>query len=188
MTDEPTFDEQLPAIREIANPDLRASVRQTWAWAVAASDFASLGVVPWWPPHERRIGEQSLVDHVRAVTDCAIAVADALAPLIGPDNAIRRDDVVAGALLHDVSKVFEITDGQLNATHDLLPHPHLGVFVLRRNGHSEHLQHVVLAHSDRSAVEPRTIEAEIVSRADALAVDAAFWDATGQRKRHAPPE
>lgn len=185
MSDDATLDDHFPSIQEITDPNLRDAVRDTWAQAIAESNFEDLSAVPWWPPHEERVGSLSLVEHVNDVVRCAIALTDGLDTQSLGESGIRRDDVVAGALLHDVSKVFEIEDGRLVEDHDLLPHPHYAVHLLAANGLSTHLQHVVLAHTDRSGVEPRTLAARIVSIADELVVDAIYWSSTGRLKTHA---
>ena len=54
----------------------------------------------------------------------------------------------------------------------LLGHPHYGVHLAAEAGLPVAVQHVVLAHSHRTAVEPATLEAEIVRRVDEVAAAA----------------
>ncbi|WP_390193851.1 HD domain-containing protein [Halalkalicoccus salilacus] len=178
----------IPEVREISDHKLHENVITTWASAIAQSDFENLAEVPWWPPHEAKVGSLSLVEHVRAVVKCAIAIVDSFGQQTQTEGDIHRDDVIAGAVLHDISKVFEIVDGNLIETHELLPHPHLSVYVLARNDFSVHIQHIVLAHSDRSGVDPQTIEAKIVAIADELVVDEIYWRTTGHLKTNASKE
>ncbi|MFC6724634.1 HD domain-containing protein [Halobium palmae] len=176
-----SLEDAFPEIAEMTDDDQRDRVVEVWATAIADSDYDDLADVPWWPPHEAVVGSSDLVGHVRDVVRCAIAICDSLT-LSQSELEIRRDDLIAGALLHDVSKPFEIADGELVETHDLLPHPHYAVHLLASCDVSKHVQHIVIAHSGRSGVAPRTMEAKIVAVADELAVDGRYWSTTSRLK------
>ncbi|WP_157837723.1 HD domain-containing protein [Haloferax sp. ATB1] len=162
---------------------MRAQVVAAWETAISESEFDHISNVPWWPPHEAVVGSYELVAHVRDVLQCALTICDSLTTSQS-SLEIRRDDLVAGALLHDVSKPFEMVDGALRSDHELLPHPHYSVYLLAKCDLSTHIQHIVLAHSGLSGVTPQTLEAKIVSVADTLAVDALYWTS----ERHLKPE
>lgn len=170
-----------PEVDEIERDQLRTMVLEVWDSAVADGNFDDITEVPWWPPHEESVGEETQVQHIRDVTACAIAITDALSRRRSA-LSIDRDAVVAGALLHDISKLFEIADRELTELHELLPHPHYGIHLLNEIGFSTEIQHIVLAHSDRSGVAPKTIEAKIVAVADEIAVDGIFWESLHRLK------
>lgn len=178
MTDRAAIAETFPELDEIADDTLRADVETVLFRALRDGAFDDYGEMPWWPPYEEELGDVRQVEHVREVTAYAIAIADAMTAY--RDLDLDRDLVVAGALLHDVSKSFELDESGLTAFDELVPHPHYAVHLLAEAGLSDALQHLVLAHSGRSAVEPRTIEALVVSVADRLASDATFWARAGR--------
>ncbi|MFC7136501.1 HD domain-containing protein [Halobaculum litoreum] len=170
-----------PALDAIADPDLRDGVVEAYAVALGDTDWGDLREVPWLPDEQARLGlpDESNVDHVNEVTALAVGMADELRtrrPALGLD----RDLVVAGALLHDVSKLYEFAPGASGddagtVYYDLLGHPYVGVAVCERAGLPVEVSHVVLSHTSRTAVEPATPEAAIVRRADEVAAAAIRW-------------
>lgn len=178
---ESDIERAFPELDEIADAELRAQVVRVWEDALAESDFDDIHDLPWWPPHQEIVGEEWHVPHVRDVVACALALTDALNGRQGTLD-VDRDVVVAGALLHDVSKLFEIDGVERAPFDDLLPHPHFAVHLLAEAGLSTHLQHVALAHSGGSAVEPKTMEALVVQTADFVAANSIFWRRVGHLK------
>ena len=67
---------------------------------------------------------------------------------------------------------------------DLIPHPHYAVHVIARAGLSVELQHIALAHTSQTSVEPVTMEARIVQLADQLALDGLLYEHTGNLAGH----
>ena len=161
-----------PELDRIEDDALRGGVVRAWTTAMAESDVEDLGAVPWFPPVQRELGtdDEFLVDHVRDVTRGAVALAETLADRRGP--AFSMDLVVAGALVHDVSKLAEFDGGEETPVGDLLGHPYYGVHVVAAAGLPVELQHVVLSHTSRTTVEPATLEAELVRCADEAAASA----------------
>jgi putative nucleotidyltransferase with HDIG domain len=154
--------EVFPAVADIDDPELREGVRDAYALALAETDWSDLRAVPWLPDEQRRLGlpDETNVAHVNEVTALATSLADELLarrPAVGLD----RDRVVAGALLHDVSKLYEFApdDAEGTAYYDLLGHPYAGVHVCEAVGLPVALSHVVLSHTSRTAVAPATLEA-----------------------------
>jgi hypothetical protein len=176
-----------PELDRIGDDDLRAGVVRAWAAAMAENDVTDLDTVPWFPPVQRDLGidDEYLVGHVRDVTACALTLAETLTERRDPD--LSTDLVVAGALVHDVaepcsaggrttsgdvSKLYEYHGDEETPVGDLLGHPHYGVHVVAAAGLPVELQHVTLAHTSRTSVDPATLEAEIVRRADEVAASA----------------
>lgn len=165
-----------PALEAIEDDDLRTGVRDAWATACADAGIettAALADVPWFPPiqQDRNI-EASLVEHVRDVTRGAVALAEAVrAP-------VDEDLLRAGALVHDVSKLAEFDGMATTRTYDLLGHPHYGVHVVAAANLPVELQHIVLSHTDRTSVNPATLEAALVRRADEAAAATLRWRGT----------
>ena len=167
-------DRAFPEIDDVEEATLRAAVRRTWTQAVEENGVADLVSVPWLPPEQVRLDlpDETLVGHVRDVVAGSVALAESLGATRGERFECSMDLLLAGALVHDVSKLYEYADGGETETGRLLGHPHFGVHVTAEAGLPVAVQHVVLAHSHRSAVEPATLEAELVSRVDQVAAAA----------------
>lgn len=163
-----------PELADIADADLANRVAQVWADGLAASDFESLDEVPFSPKYADVIGDVRLVDHTRDVTRWAAALADAAVLLQGV--SLDRDTVLAGALLHDVSKLHEYSTYADETFGDHVPHPYYGVHMVAAADLPTPLQHIVVSHSGSTPVAPRTIEAKLVEYADMLAVHGLFWN------------
>ena len=161
-----------PEIDEIGDQRLRAGVTSAWATAMAEAGIDDLETVPWLPPTQRDLGieDATLVEHVRDVTAGAVALAETLTARRGA--AVDLDTVIAGALVHDVSKLAEFEGMERTRIGALLGHPYYGVHVVARADLPVELAHVVLSHTSRTTVEPATLEAEIVRRADEVAAAA----------------
>jgi 3'-5' exoribonuclease len=117
-----------------------------------------------------------LLDHILKVSE----TCDAL----GAAYVADRDLLFAGAVLHDIAKLDELTTGDSTAYSrdgNLIGHIALGVVILResatrREGFPDdlraHLEHLIVSHHGSrqlgSPVEPMTIEALILSAADDL--------------------
>lgn len=177
-----------PAYAEIDDAGLRTGVRDAYALALAETDWDDLRAVPWLPDEQARIGlpGETAVEHVNDVAALATALADELL-VCRPGVGLDRDLVVAGALVHDISKLYEFSPedaagldgGEASADrpygtdyYDLLGHPYAGVHVCEAAGLPVALSHVVLSHTGRTGVEPATLEAVVVGRADEVAAAA----------------
>ena len=164
----------LPETREIDDQRLQAGVVDAWVTAMAETDTADLRDVPWLPPAMDDLGieadEETLVDHVRDVTAGAVALAEVLQER--RNAAIDLDTVVAGALVHDVSKLYEYDGMAETPIGDLLGHPYYGIHVIVAADLPVEISHIVLSHTTRTPVEPATLEAVLVRRADEVAAAA----------------
>jgi len=164
--------EVFPELTSIDDQSLREGVADAWTTAAGDAGVEDLRTVPWLPPTMAELGieDEPLVEHVRDVTAGSLALAEAV--LTRRDAPLSVDTVVAGALVHDVSKLYEFNGMDRTAVGDLLGHPYYGVHVVSRAGLPVELAHVVLSHTRRTAVKPATLEAEIVRRADEAAAAA----------------
>lgn len=170
--------EAFPELTEIRDDDIRDGVVAAWSQALAESSFEELCEVPWWPPYEHKMGRSiSGVRHIRDVTQLALGIADTVERRFDAD--VARDAVAAGALVHDISKVYELTADGTAGLNDLIPHPHYAVHVIARAGLGVELQHIALAHTSQTSVEPVTLEARIVQLADRIALDGLFYEHIG---------
>lgn len=117
-----------------------------------------------------------LLDHMLKVAE----TCDALGAAYGAD----RDLLFAGAVLHDIAKLDELTTGESTAYSrdgNLIGHVTLGVVIVREattpldgfpGDLRAQLEHLIVSHHGSrqlgSPVEPMTIEALILSAADDL--------------------
>lgn len=172
----------LPELSEIRDHELREKVTTAWVTALSEVECESF-------TNHRRSNNpipgktspraEKLVPHIRDVTACVIAIINQLEERI--DVGINRDRAVAGALVHDISKLYEFDDRELD---ELIPHPHFAIYVLENAGISTQVQHIALAHTESSRVKPRTIEAELVRLADLAALHGLFWSESGSLAPH----
>ncbi|QLD90731.1 HD domain-containing protein [Natronomonas salina] len=168
------IEEVFPEIETIADDSLRTGVSTAWTTAAGINglEVEELPEVPWLPATQRELDieaeEALLVDHVRDVASCAVGLAESLLSR-DDDLEVDLDTVIAGALVHDVSKLYEFDGMERTEVGELLGHPYYGVAVVSRANLPVEIAHVVLSHSSRTTVEPATLEAEIVRRADEVA-------------------
>ncbi|MEF8819358.1 MAG: HD domain-containing protein [Haloferacaceae archaeon] len=173
--------EAFPAIARIEDDDLRAGVVEAWTTTLAETGW-DLAEVPWFPPLQAEWGlpDERTVTHVRDVVAASEALAGAM---VERGAALSTDLVLAGALVHDISKLYEFgpPEGVETTVHELLGHPNYGIVPAARAGLPPEVLHVILAHSRRTAVEPETLEAQVVTGADRVAAASIRARATESR-------
>lgn len=116
-------------------------------------------------PVERR----DLLKHTVAVTELCIKAAEIL------KNEYRipvnEDYLIAGAILHDLMKVYEWKTGKSGAEHTeiMLDHSFLGVAELYHRGFPEGVMHLVASHfGEHGPTSPRNFDALILHHVDTL--------------------
>jgi len=111
-----------------------------------------------------------LVEHTLSVVKLCRSLCDVVEEQYG--GRVDRDLVLAGAILHDIMKVYcyEETGGGGFRTSEfggLVDHLSLMIAEMHRRGHPLDLVHVVAGHhGDAGPTKPKTLEALIVSVAD----------------------
>jgi len=114
--------------------------------------------------------EGGLVEHTLSVARLCMTLCDIVEELYG--GGVDRDLVLAGAILHDVMKVYcyeEAGDGRYRTSEfgGLVDHLSLMIAEMHRRGLPMELVHVIAGHhGDAGATKPKTLEALIVSVAD----------------------
>lgn len=161
----------LPLLNEIEDPELRDGVVEVWETALAESTYDSVQAVPW--VLDERVAGEYLIEHIADVAGIATDMVDRLEE--NRDVVIDRDMVIAASLLHDVSVLYEIRDGEASELKTRIPHPHYVVHLLASADLPLHLQHISLAHSGATSIEPQTLEAQIIVSADLVAAQAVYW-------------
>jgi hypothetical protein len=161
-----------PELESIENDNLRQNVREAWDTAMADNAIDDLETVPWFPPVQRDLDlpDERLVPHIRDVTQAALALAGVLDERRSVDLSL--DTVIAGALIHDVSKLYEFDGMEPTSIGNLLGHPYYGVYLVAGAGLPVELAHIVLSHTHRTPITPATLEATIIRQADNVAAAA----------------
>lgn len=168
----------LPEVKEIQDEVLRIKVIDAWAYSLSNSSFDSIDEIrasgnPDTP--KMKVGTQT--DHIRGVTQLAIAIGDSLLRQF-PDLPIDRDTLLACALCHDVGKPFEFDPENQrrwkeNPASSGLPairHTQYGTHVCLTMDLPEDVCHAAGCHSMEGEFVERSLHVELVHLADI-----AFW-------------
>lgn len=163
--------ELIPEFNLIQDAGLREKTLQTYELALQESGWTPAGLARM--PFTLLLNPcpASYIDHVRAVTLCAVRAAEVFGQVYGDRLPVRMDLLVAGALLHDVGKLLEYEqrpDGMTTTTYGgkLLRHPISGMELAARCGLPLEVLHIISAHADEGDKVNRTTEATLVNHAD----------------------
>jgi putative nucleotidyltransferase with HDIG domain len=165
----------LPEIGLIKDLDLRNATRTVWVDAAARGGWtaADLTAMPF-TLLLKKTGV-SLIEHTRAVTRTSLQIAEVLNAAYAGKVSVHLDILLAGALLHDVGKLFEYRrEGGAfvkSREGELLRHPVSGAAFAFKYGLPDEVIHIIAAHSKEGDGGRRTIEAVIVNHADFVNFD-----------------
>jgi putative nucleotidyltransferase with HDIG domain len=165
----------LPEINLIADPALRELTLTVWTDAVRRGGWTpdDLAQMPF--TLLIRTVHVNLLEHTRAVTATALRIGEVLIDGYKGKVKVNRDVLLAGAILHDVGKLFEYTRNNdvfvKSREGDLLRHPISGAAFAFKYGLPQEVIHIIAAHSKEGDGSRRTIEAVIVNHADFVNFD-----------------
>ncbi len=112
----------------------------------------------------------SFLQHTRAVTRVSIESATVLKEVYSNAYRIDMDELIAGALLHDVGKLleYELRDQtyQKSQAGNYLRHPFSGVAIARKWDLPDKVLHIIATHAKEGDHGLRCPEAVIVHHAD----------------------
>ena len=154
-----TFKSHFPEIKDIQDKKLRKQVVEVWGALHRQSGWKRIEDAPFGPG-----SQHTLVMHIKAVARNAVNIARSTMELHGID--VNLDHVIAGALLHDASKLLEYSDKGLAEKGKLLPHAFLGGAFAWKSSLPLGVVHIIVSHSSRASINAMTIEAVIVQHAD----------------------
>ncbi len=158
-----------PEIESIKEKDLQEKTQKVWKRAMELGGWKEndLFAVPFTlliPDTQINI-----VEHTRAVTNCALKIADALQTSY-ESIEINRDYLISGGLLHDVGKLLEYENKgkgfQKSKVGNLLRHPVSGANLASEFGLPSEIVHIIYTHSKEGDIYQRTIESIIIHHSD----------------------
>jgi putative nucleotidyltransferase with HDIG domain len=160
----------MPEFQLIEDPDLRKKCLAIWGEAMRKEgwDMHSLKEMPFTLLIKNT--PINIVEHTRAVTLCSLRIAEIMLEQYRGRIKLDRDILLAGALLHDVGKLFEYErrgDGFVKSeAGKLLRHPISGAAFAAKFDVPDEVLHIIAAHSKEGDGARRTVEAVIVNHAD----------------------
>lgn len=129
--------------------------------------------------------KRDVLNHTLAVTELCIKTAEVAEKNF--DVKVNKDHLIAGALLHDIMKLFEWKldkDGDPEHTGILLDHSFLGVSELYYRGFPERVIHMVASHfGEHGPTPPRNFEALILHHVDNMMALTEFYNTAGGAQR-----
>lgn len=165
---------EMPEIDWIQDPDLRLKVTDAWAAAVASAGFARIGDMrPSGNYDSLPLRRGTQADHIRSVTRLALKIAEEMDTLF-PDFKYDRDLLIAGALCHDIGKVWEFdpdnverwTADPSRTGRPSIRHPGYGIHICLTAELPEAVAHMAAAHSAEGELLTRSLENTILRWAD----------------------
>lgn len=160
----------LPEIELIENGKLRELVAETWKKAILLGGWeeSDLQTIPFTLLIKNT--HINLFQHTRAVVLCALGVFNAYEKLYRDRNPLRKDILLAGAILHDVGKLleYEKKGGEIvkSKRGRLLRHPISGAALAWSLGVPDEVCHIIAAHSKEGDHVKRLPEAFVVYHCD----------------------
>jgi putative nucleotidyltransferase with HDIG domain len=168
----------MPEIAEIKDAGLRGLTQKVWEDAVKRGGWTAADLQAM--PFTLLIKNVSinLIEHTRAVTRTAYEIAKVLNEAYAGKLSVDLDILLAGAILHDVGKLFEYERSAQEGgafvksrEGELLRHPISGAAFAFKHGLPQEVIHVIAAHSKEGDGGRRTVEAVIVNHADFVNFD-----------------
>jgi putative nucleotidyltransferase with HDIG domain len=160
--------ELFPELEQISDAGLRQKVLKTWLEAWKASHYDRVEQTPFL---HGILTEINNVEHTRAVTAMCVQFAKIIGEFHGIE--VNMDYLIAGAILHDVGKLFEYCDTP-SELGQLFRHPLSGIYVAAREDLPLEVLHIIGNHSLEGELIKRTPEAAIVHHMDFAIADLAL--------------
>lgn len=166
--------EEMPEIEWIEDETLRANVTDAWAAAVASAGLSAIGDMrPSGNYDSLPLKTGTQADHIRSVARISLKIAEEMDTLF-PNFRYDRDLMIAGALCHDIGKVWEFDPENVarwradprKTGFPSLRHPGYGIHICLSAGLPEPVAHMAAAHSGEGELLVRSLENTILRWAD----------------------
>lgn len=166
--------EEMPEIEWISDQTLRQKVTDAWVAAITSAGFERIGDMRPSGNYDSlplRTGTQA--DHIRSVARLSLKIAEEMDDLFA-DFSYDRDMMIAGALCHDIGKVWEFDPENVERWKadprrvgmPSLRHPGYGIHICLSAGLPEAVAHMAAAHSGEGELLVRSLENTILRWAD----------------------
>jgi putative nucleotidyltransferase with HDIG domain len=152
--------ELFPEVDRISDEELRQKVLKTWLEAWKTSDYDRLDQTPFL--HDDIAGIDN-VEHTRAVTIMCIQFAETLKEF--HNIKINMDYLIAGAILHDLGKIFEYSESPSELGR-LFTHPISAMYFATKEDLPLEVIHIIETHSLEGELVKRSPEAAVVHYMD----------------------
>ncbi|MFV0334030.1 MAG: HD domain-containing protein [Tropicimonas sp.] len=179
---------EMPEIGWIGSAEIRDKVADAWAAAIASAGLARIGdMKPSGNYDSMPLRHGTQADHIRSVARIALKIAEEMDGLF-PGFDYDRDMLIAGALCHDIGKVWEFDPENIarwkadprKVGYPSMRHPGYGIHICLSAELPEHVAHMAAAHSAEGELLTRSKENTILRWSDHT-----FWlvaEAAGQLK------
>ena len=158
-----------PLLDNIKDRKLARNVADIWYETWQESKWKDIGDACYKPDYPGK----TLIRHTNAVTESALAMAEIRQRIF--NETVDRDILIAGGLLHDVSKVleFEPTESKPIPTKNrrLFQHGVIGAHKALSRNLPDELVHLIITHTNKSRLVPKTPEALIIYCVDMADAD-----------------
>ncbi|MDI6840259.1 MAG: HD domain-containing protein [bacterium] len=147
-----------PELSWIKSKPLRKKVISLWLIAIKRSGWQKINDIPFTLLIPTKT---SLIEHTRKVTQLALKISELRQDL-------KKDILIAGALTHDVGKLFEYEskDGSVVKSASKVRHPVSGYQLAIEVGLPHEVAHIIIAHSHEGDKIERSNEAIVVHHCD----------------------
>ena len=159
----------LPELELIREEGLREKTLDVWVDAMEQGgwDVNDLPRIPFTLLIDTGV---SLLEHTRAVTRTAAAIAETMSGFYGDAVPLNMDFLICGGILHDVGKLLEYrVEGGTFVKSDVgkdLRHPFSGTALAFKHGVPSAICHLIAVHAKEGEGGRRTPEAFIIHYAD----------------------
>lgn len=163
----------IPSIDQIKDEQLRNGVIEIWCKVWEDSGWKDLTDCPF--NLSLSVEECNLIQHTNFVTSVALAMGQYARDIWGMQ--VDTDLILAGALLHDVSKAMEVEPKEEDIAKKSeigknLLHGAYGVHLVLSAGLPLKVAHLISSHTPRVSQLPDIVEGVFISYADYAAADA----------------
>jgi putative nucleotidyltransferase with HDIG domain len=160
-----------PEVNLVGDDSLREKTEKVWVLGMERGGWTmeDLAKIPFTLLiSDTRI---SLVEHTRAVTNCALRIAETLSSCY-KTLIIHTDHLAVGGLLHDVGKLLEYERAgngyRQSRNGKMLRHPVSGANLASECGLPAEVVHIIYTHSKEGERYERSIESIIIHHSDFL--------------------
>ncbi|MFQ6082360.1 MAG: HDIG domain-containing metalloprotein [Candidatus Aminicenantia bacterium] len=162
--------EIMPEFNLIQDQTLREKALNIWEYAIERNQWRMEDLLDM--PFTLLIENPpaNILTHTKAVTLTSLKIAEVMIDTYRERVNINQDYLIAGALLHDVGKLFEFKKEKgkfvKSQSGKMLRHPISGAALAYKFDLPDEIVHIIAAHSKEGDTVKRSIEAVIVHHAD----------------------